>query len=280
MSFTRTPVYFISHGTPYIMFDEDYSAHKSFGLIGHEIVHRVRPRAVVVLSAHWKASKSGGEARIEVNTVANPAIPLIYDYYGFPKHFYDVKYPWTGDKELAEKVVDTLKDSGLDAVGVERGLDHGVFAPFLCMFPPEKNPLGVPIVQVSLFSDDDGPETAEKHFELGKALQGLRDEGVLIMCSGMAVHNLGDMRNREEMPYVKEFDDELEKAVMGVDSSSERKENLRKLLEHRTTRQAHPTFEHLLPVHIAAGAAGDDKAKKTFHLIHRSFSWAQYRFGN
>jgi 4,5-DOPA dioxygenase extradiol len=223
-------------------------------------------------------------------------------YYGFPKHFYDVKYPWTGDKELAEKVVDTLKDSGLDAVGVERGLDHGVFAPFLCsefstellsgftldlymtngekVFPPEKNPLGVPIVQVSLFSDDDGPETAEKHFELGKALQGLRDEGVLIMCSGMAVHNLGDMRNREEMPYVKEFDDELEKAVMGVDSSSERKENLRKLLEHRTTRQAHPTFEHLLPVHIAAGAAGDDKAKKTFHLIHRSFSWAQYRFGN
>ena len=97
-----------------------------------------------------------------------------------------MQYPNRGSEALASRVLSLLSGAGIAAEGVKRGLDHGVFAPFTCMFNPETNPLGVPLVQVSLYDNED----ADAHFELGEAMQQLRDEGVVIVASGMAVHNL------------------------------------------------------------------------------------------
>lgn len=146
------------------------------------------------------------------------------------------------------------------------------------VFNPEKNPLQVPIVQVSLYDNED----PDAHFELGRALEKLRDEGVLVIGSGMAVHNLRDfrmaMQTGKELPYAKPFDFALKKALVGQDVE-ERKRKLRELLGDVNARKAHPTFEHLLPVHVAAGAAGGEKAERVFTKTEMSFSWAQYRFG-
>lgn len=110
----------------------------------------------------------------------------IPSYYGFPSHYYKVKYPNVGSRDLAKRVLGLLEEAGIEATGTKRGLDHGVFAPFTCMFDPEDNPLNVPVVQVSLFNS----ENADQHYALGSALQKLRSEGVVIIGSGMAVHNL------------------------------------------------------------------------------------------
>lgn len=104
-------------------------------------------------------------------------------------HYYDYKFPNKGSPQLAERILEMLHSAGIKAEGVRRGLDHGVWASFMCLFDPKKNPLDIPIVQVSLF-DYFEPDL---HFKLGKAIAALRDEGVQIIVSGMAVHNLRDM---------------------------------------------------------------------------------------
>lgn len=134
-------------------------------------------------------------------------------YYGFPPHYYEIKYPNVGNKALAESVIARINSAGLKAEGVTRGLDHGVFAPFTVAFNPEKNPLQVPIVQVSLFDSDD----PNAHYKLGQAVQSLRDEGIQIIVSGMAVHNLRDMWRAMSMPgpmpYTTSFDQALKDAA-------------------------------------------------------------------
>jgi 4,5-DOPA dioxygenase extradiol len=204
----RTPVYFLSHGGPNIMEDYDHPAYSKLQEIGKEITQKVRPKAVVVFSAHWQASRNS----IEVNT-ADKSLPLNYDYFGFPEHYYSVQYPNIGSKEISSQVLGALKEAGIDAKGVSRGLDHGVFAPFTVAFNPESNPLKVPLVQVSLFDSDD----ADQHYRLGEAMQGLRDEGILIIVSGMAVHNLRDMwkamQRPAPMPYSLSFDAALKEAA-------------------------------------------------------------------
>ena len=97
-----------------------------------------------------------------------------------------MQYPHAGSPAVAARVLALLAAAGIDAAGTARGPDHGVFAPFTCMFHPAANPLGVPLVQVSLFDS----ESADQHYALGAALQQLRSEGVVVIASGMAVHNL------------------------------------------------------------------------------------------
>jgi aromatic ring-opening dioxygenase catalytic subunit (LigB family) len=191
-----------------------------------------------------------------------------------------VQYPNTGSPELATKILNTLHSSGIEAEPVTRGLDHGVFAPFLVAFDPEKNPLGkdVPIVQVSLFDSD----SAERHLALGKALEPLRDEGVLIICSGMAVHNLRDLMNSRGQPgnkaYTLSFDSALKDAVE-QDGVQARDEAMVALLKRSDARRAHPSFEHVLPVFVAAGAAGENLGRQLWTMPEGSMSWAQFRFG-
>jgi len=136
----------------------------------------------------------------------------------------------------------------------------------------------VPLVQVSLFDSDSGAQ----HQALGRALISLRDENILLVCSGMAVHNLRDMRiafgRPGGMPYTTAFDDALRGATEL--EPEKREQAMEELLKLPLARKAHPSFEHLLPIYIAAGAAGEDLGKRTWTLPEGSLSWAQYRFGD
>ncbi|KAI9838922.1 MAG: hypothetical protein M1819_004130 [Sarea resinae] len=268
----RTPVYFLSHGGPNVMYEHDHPAYAKLQQIGKEVTTKVKPKAVVVFSAHWQAGKS----KIEVNEAE--MTELIYDFYGFPSHYYKEKYPNVGSKEVANKVIQKLRDAGIEAEGVKRGLDHGVWAGFKCAFEPDANPLKVPIVQVSLFNS----ESPSAHYAVGRALASLRSEGILIITSGMAVHNLRDLRftwgDPTPLPYTASFDEALRQAV--ETDPEEREGKMEALLKRGDARQAHPTFDHLLPIFVGAGAAGGDRGKRLWTLGEGSMSWAQYRFGN
>lgn len=213
---------------------------------------------------------------IEVNTAESQ--PLIYDFYGFPAHFYTAQYPNVGSPDLANRVLTLLTQAGIKAEGTQRGLDHGVWASFMCAFHPKDNPLNVPIVQVSLFDS----ESADHHFALGGALAPLRDEGVLIVGSGMAVHNLRDLRfaygKPGALPYAYSFDAALKEAVEQP-AGEGREEAMRALLRRGDARKAHPSFEHLLPVFVGAGAAGSDEGRQIWTLAEGSMSWGMFRFG-
>ena len=137
--------------------------------------------------------------------------------------------------------------------------------------------MNVPIVQVSLFDSED----PDQHYKLGRAVSALRLENVQIIVSGMAVHNLRDMRfgmmNSNPLPYTISFDEALKDAV--TTDPNQRQAKMAELLKRSDARKAHPTFEHLLPLFIGAGAAAEDKGVRLWTLPQGSFSWAQYRFG-
>ena len=255
------------------MYERDHPVWPRLEAMGREITTQVKPKAIVVFSAHWQAEKPN---TIEVNVGEDE--PLLYDYYGFPKHYYAEKYPNRGSKEVATRVMDVLGEAGIRTEGVERGLDHGVFVPFKVMFG-EGNEVKVPIVQVSLFDDD---TDASAHIRLGRAVESLRHEDIQIIVSGMAVHNLRHlmmcMSMGKTMPYAVSFDRAMKEAVETA-PGEKRDDRMVELLKRNDSRQAHPTFEHLLPIHVGVGAAGSDQGKQLWTLPEGSMSWAQYRFG-
>ena len=257
------------------MYEIEHPVYPELQRIGKEITTQVKPAAIIVFSAHWQADRPN---TIEVNFSEEE--PLLYDYYGFPRHYYLEKFPNKGSVKLAQKVVDVLGEHGIKTEKTERGLDHGVFVPFKVMFAPESNPVTVPIVQVSLFDDD---TDAEAHIKLGRAVEKLREENILIICSGMSVHNIRHMMmmgrgSKQVMPYSVAFDEAM-KVAAETKPGEQRDDNMVGLLERQDARQAHPTFEHLLPIHIAVGAAGSDQGKQLWTLQETSMGWAQYRFG-
>ncbi|KAF2773560.1 Extradiol aromatic ring-opening dioxygenase [Teratosphaeria nubilosa] len=267
----RTPVYFFSHGGPNVMEETSHPAHHKLQEIGLEITQKVKPKAVVVFSAHWQGERDV----VEVNTAES--MNLIYDFYGFPAHYYSMQYPNKGSPELATKLLETFKKKGIKAEGVRRGLDHGVWAGFMVAFDPVKNPLNVPLVQVSLFDTED----PDQHYRLGQSISSLRSEEILIICSGMAVHNLRDMWKAMQllhpMPYSISFDEALKEAV--EQPVEARQKAMAELLKRPDARKAHPTFDHLLPIHVAAGAAGVESGKQIWTMPEGSMAWAQFRFG-
>lgn len=183
-----------------------------------------------------------------------------------------------GSREVAQTVIEALTKAGIKAKPTSRGLDHGVWASFKVAFNPDTNPLNVPIIQVSLFATED----PSQHYALGRAVSALRSQNIQIIVSGMAVHNLRDMRfamgSDEPMLYSVSFDEALRQAVEAP--IEEREGKMAGLLKRPDARLAHPSFEHLLPIHVGAGAAYEDEGKRLWTLAEGSFSWAQYRFGD
>ncbi|KAH8675383.1 putative aromatic ring-opening dioxygenase LigB subunit [Xylariales sp. PMI_506] len=269
---SRMPVYFLGIGGPNFMEDTAHPAYSKLAAVGQEITTKVKPKAVVVFSAHWQSEPN----KIQINAAAET--DLIYDFYNFPPHYYEYDYPNKGSPEVAEKVVQKLSAAGIEVEKVKRGLDHGVWAGFMVAFDPKKNPLNVPIVQCSLFDKED----ADQHYRVGQALESLRDEGILIIGAGMAVHNLRDFRairgTGQTMPYAFSFDEALKEAAAGA-APEERREQMSTLMRRDDARRAHPTWEHILPMHVAAGSAGADLGEQIWTLPEGSLSWAQYRFG-
>lgn len=208
------------------------------------------PKALLVVSAHWEASAF---------TVTGHARPvLIYDYSGFPEHTYRIEYPAHGAPELAEKVRALLAEAALPAqMDAQRGFDHGVFIPLKVAFPDA----AIPIVQLSLRA---GLDPAE-HWRAGKALCALRDEGVLIVGSGMSFHNMRRFRFGPPADVDADsvaFDRWLAATV--VQPEPARSEALKRWSQAPGGRDSHPREEHLIPLHVVVGAAGDDPGVQSF----------------
>lgn len=222
-----------------------------------------RPRAIVVVSGHWL------EPQIRVTAHPNPA--LIFDYYGFPEHTYQLAYPAPGSPALADAIVKRLCDAHIPAASdPQRGLDHGVFVPLKLMFPDAD----IPVVQVSLRSDLD----AEAHLAFGRALAPLRDEGVLIVGSGMSFHNMRGYGDPAFTPISEQFDDWLVQTASAPGPA--REAALRDWAQAPVARLCHPprAEEHLLPLLVAAGAAGDSNGRQSFSdtVMHTALSGFQF----
>jgi aromatic ring-opening dioxygenase catalytic subunit (LigB family) len=223
-----------------------------------------RPRAILVISGHWE------EARPTVTIGRNP--PLLFDYYGFPEHTYRLAYPAPGSPELAGRVRALLAASGIASdEEAERGFDHGVFIPFLLIYPQAD----VPIVQLSLRQDLD----PKAHLAIGRALAPLRNEGVLIIGSGMSYHNLryfGSMDLRV-IASAQRFDDWLTATVEEPDEMC-RALALESWSDLPDAQLCHPRAEHLAPVFVVAGAAGTDRGRRTYsdRIIGKAVSGFQF----
>ena len=207
------------------------------------------PKAIVVVSAHWL------ETSFSVTGAAKP--DLIYDYYGFPPHTYEINYPAPGAPELAARVRQLLDLAELPgATDPTRGFDHGVFIPMKLMFPEAS----IPVVQVSLHSSLD----PEVHLRMGQAIAPLRDEGVLIIGSGMSFHNMRGYGDKRFSAPSDEFDDWLSTTVAAP--TEQRLALLGDWDKAPSARLCHPpgAEEHLLPLMVVAGAAGSDPGQKVF----------------
>jgi len=227
-----------------------------------------RPRAVLVVTAHWEESPPAvtGGVRPE----------LVYDYYGFPPQAYapHLTYSPPGAPDVAARAAQLLQSAGFEGSRVaERGYDHGTFIPMKIAFPAED----VPITQVSLVSGLD----PAAHIALGRALAPLRDEGVLVVGSGMSFHNMRtfDVESKQSLA----FDAWLQRACTGSEAGpgvgDRRCAELAGWASAPGGRQAHPREEHLMPLLVCAGAAADDACVMNFHSTIFSVPVSGFRFG-
>lgn len=231
----RMPALYLSHGAPPLADDPVWP-----GQLAAWAAALPRPRAVLVVSAHWE------DAPLAVG--ATTTVPLVHDFWGFPEHYYRVTYPAPGAPALAEDVRKLLRRAGSPVQDVpDRGLDHGAYVPLVEMFPEAD----VPVLQVSLPTLDPAGL-----MDVGRRLAPLRDEGVLIVGSGFFTHNLAALRHAGPRPpaWSAEFDDWGRRALEGQDVDA--------LLDFERTspagRLAHPRTEHFAPLFVTLGAAGSD----------------------
>ncbi|MDR3451210.1 MAG: class III extradiol ring-cleavage dioxygenase [Rhodoferax sp.] len=222
------------------------------------------PKAIIMVSAHWL------EPHLTVTSGAQPE--LIYDYYGFPPHTYELKYPAPGAPALADQIVKMLTTAGIaSAPDAQRGFDHGMFIPLKLIFP-EAN---IPVVQLSLHNSLD----PARHLEAGRALEALRDQDVLIIGSGMSFHNMRAYGNPQYGPVSDAFDDWLTTAVES--SPQERYALLANWEQAPGARHCHPprAEEHLIPLMTVAGAAGEDAGRKVFSDRVMETTLSAFTFG-
>ncbi len=220
------------------------------------------PSALLVVSAHWEA---------DVPTVlASEAPPLLYDYYGFPPHTYELEWPAPGSPALASRVRELLSRAGIaSAAETERGFDHGVFIPLKVAFPEAR----IPTVQLSLQRGLD-PKT---HLAIGRALAPLRDEGVLLIGSGMSYHDMRGLWSGTGRAVSEAFERWLTD-VVSKDAAA-READLVAWEKAPGGRASHPREEHLLPLMVVAGAAGADRGERVFSDEVMGARVAAIRFG-
>lgn len=205
------------------------------------------PAALLVVSAHWETKTP--------TVIASESPPLYYDYYGFPAHTYELRWPAPGAPKLAERVTNLLGVAGIASTGeTQRGFDHGVFVPLKVAYPEAQ----IPTVQLSL---QEGLDPAQ-HLAIGRALEPLRDEGVLIVGSGMSYHNMRGLMSGSGAADSERFDDWLRAVVEGEPAA--RDEELTDWTKAPAARATHPREEHLLPLMVVAGAAGADRGQRVF----------------
>ncbi|HTE81372.1 MAG TPA: class III extradiol ring-cleavage dioxygenase [Reyranella sp.] len=250
------PTLFVSHGSPTLIL-EDTPARAFLATLGQQVP---RPKAIVAVSAHWNTDQP------TVSLAARPE--TIHDFSGFPDALYRLHYDALGAPELAARVA-ALTGAQRDPA---YGLDHGAWVPAMLGWPEAD----IPIFQLSV-QPNLGPA---HHIALGRKLAPLREEGVLVLGSGSATHNLRRLvrgaPGATPEAWAVAFDDWLAESLEKGDEAA--------LADYRTrapnAREAHPTDEHFLPIHVAFGAAGEGARGRA---LHRSFtlgnlSMASYAF--
>jgi aromatic ring-opening dioxygenase catalytic subunit (LigB family) len=265
MKNTHFPTFFLSHGGgPWHVIPEMREQFSATEALFHELHRAVqkKPKAILMISAHWE------ESDFTVSTAQNP--PMIYDYSGFPAHTYELQYPALGEPVLANHVKSLLDVGGIEcALDATRGFDHGAFVPLMLMYPLAD----VPVVTLSIKANYNPLE----HIKLGEALAPLRDEGVLIIGSGYTYHNMRGYGRVESMQASVEFEHYLTKSVESTQTV--RNAMLIDWLQASFARQNHPREDHLVPLFVVAGAAGEDAGKRL--LLDKAFGvvMANYQFG-
>ena len=264
----RMPTWFVPHGGGPCFF-MDWNPPHAWNRMGDFLKGLAStlpqcPKAILMVSAHWL------ESSFDVTSGAAPE--LIYDYYGFPPHTYELKYPAPGEPQLAARIAALLGQAGLPSkVNPSRGFDHGMFIPLMLMFPDAD----IPVVQLSLNSNLD----PQIHLQLGQALTTLRDEGVLIVGSGMSFHNMRGYGDPRFGPISDEFDHWLTEAVQA--EPEQRRQALIDWAVAPSARLSHPprAEEHLLPLMVVAGAAGVDKGQRVFSDRVMETTLSAFSFG-
>ena len=248
------PVLFLAHGSPLLLDDAGW-----VGELAAWARALPRPKAVLMLSAHWLDRP--------ITLGATRQVPLLYDFYGFPAKYYQQTYAAPGAPALAARMKQLLHTEPV-ADDPERGLDHGAYVPMVAMYPEAD----VPVLQASLPSLE--PTSL---FALGRALAPLRDEGVLIVGSGFLTHNLRTVDFRPDAPtpaWASEFDAWTADVITRRDVDA--------LMDYRErapgVRMALPTHEHFVPVVVSLGAAIDDaKATAKFPITGFAYGTATRR---
>ncbi|MDT8910486.1 class III extradiol ring-cleavage dioxygenase [Amycolatopsis sp. PS_44_ISF1] len=230
-----TPVLYLSHGAPPLADDPTWTRQ-----LADWSADLPRPKAILVVSAHWE------EAPLTVG--ATTTVPLVYDFWGFPDRYYQVGYAAPGAPELAGRVRKLLHSTATPVHDApERGLDHGAYVPLVEMYPGAD----LPVLQISMPSLD--PQVL---FDVGRKLAPLRDEGVLIIGSGFFTHNLSALRQVDGSAGVPpqwsaEFDQWGDEAVRAGDVDA--------LLDFKrkapAAALAHPRIEHFAPLFVSLGAS-------------------------
>ncbi len=266
MSGPRLPVLFISHGGgpwPYIpeMAAQFKKTAYELGQIPKTLPEK--PKAVLSISGHWETDD------FTVSSAEHP--PMVYDYGGFPPYTYQIKYPAPGAPLVAQRVEELLGRAGIPAFAdPTRGFDHGTFVPLYLMYPEAE----VPVVSMSIKRNYKPAE----HIRMGEALQALRDEGVLIIGSGLSYHNMRGFGSAAAGPVSAQFGGWLGETIAEKDAA-ERNAKLLKWEQAPAARLAHPREDHLVPLLVVAGAAGADQGRTLFVDHVFGVDMATYAFG-
>lgn len=257
----RMPSLFVSHGSPMILL-EDCSARRFLSDYGAALE---KPSAILMISAHWETP------HVSVATTDSPE--TIHDFYGFPEAMYQFHYRAPGAPEIADKAAAYLRQGGFEVIAdPHRGLDHGAWVPLAYMFPDHD----VPVAQVSIQTHL-GPR---HHLNVGYALAPLRDENVLILCSGNLTHGRRE-QNRGAVdepphPWVAEFSQWVHDAI--------NEGRIDDIVNYRAVApeagRNHPTEDHFLPLLIALGAGGKEAKSERIHVssTYRTLSMDAYAF--
>lgn len=262
----RMPAYFISHGGgpwPWVSDLRKLFVNLEQSLTQMVAGFPVQPKAILMISAHWETES------VEVMASEKPL--MLYDYHGFPQHTYEVVYAAPGDPAIARRVVQLLSNNDIEATpNLNQGYDHGSFAPMAIMYPQAD----MPLLQLSILHSYD----PAAHIAIGEALAPLRDEGVVIVGSGLSFHNLRRMGPDAKDPSAA-FDQWLKQSL---DLPQKERANAIKEWESAPyARVCHPQEDHLVPLFVALGAAQSDHSTRIYHdtdLIG-GVSASSYRFG-
>lgn len=251
MQTIKMPVFFISHGGgpwPYVAGMREQFAITEAALNDLPLNLPAKPKAILVITGHWETEK------FTVSTAENP--PMEFDYSGFPEHTYHIQYPAKGSPSLAKRVRELLGLADIaSAEDATRGFDHGAFVPLMLMYPNAD----IPVVLLSMKSNYDPLE----HIQLGEALAPLREEGVLIIGSGLTYHNMRGFGQSSSRVASVEFEQYLNNAITDANPAL-RNEKLIAWEQAPYASVTHPREDHLIPLMVIAGAAKDSIGKRLF----------------